>query len=101
MGDQTKWSERVGQWAEDRNIIGGSTAQHQLGKLIEEVGELATALANQSYRELEDAIGDCAVVLCVISRQSGLDFDECLEAAWEEIKDRKGRLVDGQFVKEG
>lgn len=33
---------------------------------------------------------------------AGLDFDDCCESAWNEIKDRKGRMVaGGAFVKEG
>ena len=30
----------------------------------------------------------------------GYDFDECFELAYQEIKDRKGRWIDGSFVKE-
>lgn len=94
------WSKRIEQWANDRNLIEGSTPCHQLGKLIEEVSELVTAEANKDREEIEDAIGDCAVVLTIIAAMHGLCFDDCLEAAWDQIKDRKGRLVDGQFVKE-
>nr|DAX26519.1 MAG TPA: NTP-PPase-like protein [Caudoviricetes sp.]DAY15818.1 MAG TPA: NTP-PPase-like protein [Caudoviricetes sp.] len=30
-----------------------------------------------------------------------VDFESCVQAAWDEIKDRKGRMIDGVFVKEG
>ena len=94
------WEDRVGGWADARNLIKGSTPAHQLGKLIEEVGELAAGIANKSGDEISDAIGDCNVVLCIIAKQCGLTLSECQEAAWEQIKDRKGRMVDGVFVKE-
>jgi hypothetical protein len=69
-------------------------------KLVEEIGELATAIQKKDRLGQIDAIGDCAVVLCIIAAQLGLGFDDCQEAAWSEIKDRKGRLVDGVFVKQ-
>ena len=95
-----KWEGLVGGWADERNLIKGSTPAHQLGKLIEEVGELAAAIANKNGDEISDAIGDCTVVLCIIAEQCGLTLSQCQEAAWEQIKDRKGRMVDGVFVKE-
>jgi NTP pyrophosphatase (non-canonical NTP hydrolase) len=94
------WSDRVTQWAIDRNIIGGTTAKDQFGKLKEEVEELRDAIYSDNIRETIDAIGDCSVVLTVIAAQYGLTLEQCQEAAWEEIKDRKGRLVNGTFVKE-
>jgi hypothetical protein len=30
----------------------------------------------------------------------GLDFVGCVESAYNVIKDRKGKLIDGKFVKE-
>jgi NTP pyrophosphatase (non-canonical NTP hydrolase) len=95
------WEDRVSGWGSDRNLIEGSTPAHQLGKLLEECGELAAAIANKNGDDATDAIGDISVVLCVIANQLGLRYSECQEAAWEEIKDRKGRMVDGVFVKEG
>ena len=35
-----------------------------------------------------------------ISKSLSYDFDECFELAYQEIKDRKGRWIDGTFVKE-
>ena len=37
--------------------------------------------------------------LFVISINDDLDFDDCLQMAWDEIKDRKGLMVDGLYVK--
>ena len=35
-----------------------------------------------------------------ISKSLGYNFEECFELAYQEIKDRKGRWIDGTFVKE-
>lgn len=88
------------QWAKDRNIIGGTTAFDQYGKLGEEVCELFEAMEERDLPDIADAIGDCSVVLAIIAEQYGLAFEQCQEAAWEQIKDRKGKIVNGVFVKE-
>ena len=94
------WSDRVTQWAIDRNIIPGSTADRQFFKLVEEVGELAVGLQKRDRKLIRDSLGDIGVMVNNIAELSEMTFDECLEAAWEEIKDRKGRIVNGTFVKE-
>ena len=96
------WKERIKQWAVsgDRNLIEGSTTGKQMDKLCEEVDELRDGLLNQNTDDIKDAIGDIQVVLAVMCAQLGLDIDECREIAWEQIKDRKGKMVDGVFVKE-
>ena len=94
------WKERIRQWAADRNLIEGSTPTKQFVKLIEEVGELARAIQLGYQVDTKDAIGDIQVVLAVMCAQLNIDIDECREIAWEEIKDRKGKMVDGLFVKE-
>ncbi len=94
------WADRVTQWAIDRNIIGGTTPKDQFGKLKEEIDELYGAICENNLPETIDAIGDCSVVLAIIAAQYGLTLEQCQEAAWEEIKDRKGRIINGAFVKE-
>lgn len=94
------WQTRVENWAEERNLIQGSAASLQLAKLLEEVGELATAIAIGDISGALDGIGDACVVLTIMAKQLGSGLDECQEMAWEEIKDRKGYLLDGVFVKE-
>lgn len=94
------WAERVTQWAIDRNIIPGSTAERQFLKLAEEVGELSEALQNKDRKKIMDAIGDIAVTANNIAELSEMTYEECCEAAWEQIKDRTGKLVNGVFVKE-
>ena len=92
---------QIVQWAHDRNLIHGSTATAQMVKLMEEAGELAGGIAKDKPDVIADSIGDCAVVLIILAEQCGLDFADCVAQAYDEIKDRKGRMVDGFFVKEG
>ena len=94
------WKERVTEWAEDRNLIVGSTPVLQMTKLLEEVYELSEGLLRNDTAEICDAIGDIQVVLAVMCAQLGQDIDVCREMAYEQIKDRKGKMVDGVFVKE-
>lgn len=90
----------IRKWASERNIIQGATMQAQFVKLIEEIGELAHGIAKGRPDEVEDGIGDAVVVLTILAAQHGVDIEHCIEVAWNEIKDRKGRMVNGTFVKE-
>ena len=87
-------------WAWDRNLIDGSTPDAQLLKLMEEVGELAGGVCKDKADVIKDSIGDVFVVLTIITAQMGWSIEECVQAAYDEIKDRKGKMVDGIFVKE-
>jgi NTP pyrophosphatase (non-canonical NTP hydrolase) len=87
-------------WAEARNLVEGATRQAQMLKLIEEVGELAHGIARGKEDEVKDAIGDCVVVLTILAAQSGLVLEDCIDSAYNEIKDRKGKMVNGIFVKD-
>lgn len=92
--------QRIREWAEDRNLIAGATSQSQMVKLVEELGELAGALARGKRDGVIDGIGDAVVVLTILAAQQSLRIEDCIYSAWTEIKDRKGRMVDGIFVKE-
>lgn len=87
-------------WAAARNLIQGSSPDRQIEKLREEMDELHQAIVNQDHVEYIDAIGDCVVVLTIMAAQRGLNIEDCIAAAYDEIKDRKGRMIDGVFVKE-
>ena len=69
-------------------------------KVMEEVGELAGSLAKNKRDETIDAIGDSLATIIILSAQLGLDPTECLQTAYNEIAERKGKTVDGVFVKE-
>lgn len=92
------WAERIKQWHHDRNLIDGATDKDQVCKLIQEVGELSDNVCKG--KDIRDDIGDCIVVLINIAERNNLSLTECLEQAYNDIKDRRGRMVDGVFVKE-
>jgi len=92
--------EDIRHWGKARNLIEGSTPEKQFVKLMEELGELAHGMAKGRIAEISDGIGDAVVVLTLLAEQHGLSIEECIEAAWNEIKDRKGRMINGIFVKE-
>lgn len=92
--------EKVEKWAEDRNIIGGAQPKDQILKLIEELGEMCGAIARDQKTKQVDGVGDALVVLIILSRQLGFSAEVALSFAYEEIKDRKGKMVDGIFIKE-
>lgn len=94
------YADLIRQWAEDRNLIKGSDLKSQFVKLIEEAGELANAIAKKNDIEFADAIGDMVVVLTIMAAQNGMMIEDCIDNAWQEIKDRKGKMVDGIFLKD-
>ena len=94
------YAERIRQWAHDRNLLTGSDPKSQFVKLMEEAGELAAAIARGDQNEFEDALGDMFVVMTILAAQTGADIEECIAAAWNEIKDRKGNMIDGIFVRD-
>jgi hypothetical protein len=85
-------------WHHARNLIEGSTDKDQFCKLLQEVGELSESICKG--KDVADDIGDIIVVLINIAERNALDITDCLIVAWEDIKFRKGRMVDGVFVKE-
>lgn len=152
--------KKIENWAEERNLIKGSTPQKQFIKLMEEFGELCSGVAKNKPDVIKDSIGDCFVVTVILKCQFktnlfirpssfyknldvslilarvaryavlipgndlteqekleiicgivrnlinisillDVDFESCVQADWDEIKDRKGRMIDGVFVKEG
>lgn len=98
---------RVENWGEERGLLNVEKftqdlidTNAQTLKLMEEVGELAKAVAYRDEQSLKDGIGDCAVVLIILAAQYGLTFEQCLDHAWDEIKERTGKLEDGLFKKD-
>lgn len=88
-------------WAEARRIIPNSTPLAQAIKTTEEVAELLKALSKGDMAEARDAYGDILVTLIIGAALADVDLVDCLEQAYDVIKDRKGYLTkDGIFVKE-
>lgn len=88
----------VADWHEDRNLIEGSTDAAQMHKLLEEVNELDQDV-HDGY-DLRDEMGDVLVVLINIATRNGFTLRQALEVSYKKIKDRKGKMRNGIFVKE-
>ena len=87
-------------WAAERGIYEKGNAHTQYVKLQEEAGELAKALLNKDKPEIKDAVGDMVVVLTNLAYLEGVTIEECIESAYAEIANRKGKMINGTFVKE-
>tara|TARA_R110002012_G_scaffold217632_1_gene388868 strand:- start:60 stop:380 length:321 start_codon:yes stop_codon:yes gene_type:complete len=90
--------EKCSKWSRARNIIKGSTKKDQLAKLIQEVGELSDNICKG--KPYKDDIGDCFVVLNNLALQGEYTFAECAEHSYNDIKNRRGVMRDGIFIKE-
>lgn len=91
----------VEEWAIDRGILSGATPKDQLLKLVEEVGELVNAVnKGKPKSEIESELGDCLVVLTLLANLEYTSIQACLTKAYEKISKRKGKMIDGVFVKE-
>lgn len=89
----------VEEWAKEKHLD-KAEPEKQMLKVIEEVGEVGAALARNNKNDLRDGIGDVVVTLVILAMQNDMDLYECLNQAYNEIKDRKGKNVNGVFVKE-
>jgi len=86
-------------WSSDRGIFVNGTVQSQALKLVSEIGELADNVAKQ--RDIQDDIGDCIVVLNNLAIMNDTTLADCLEVAYNDIKDRRGYLNGaGVFIKD-
>lgn len=94
-------AHRVEQWAKERGLDNPDNSTAQALKLFEEAGELAQAHLKEREADGKDAVGDILVVLTIYCQQKGWSIAECFELAYNEIKNRKGKMVNGSFVKEG
>ncbi|ACZ64041.1 MazG-like pyrophosphatase [Enterococcus phage phiFL3A] len=89
----------VEEWAKEKHLD-KAEPEKQMLKVIDEVGEVGAALARNNKNDLRDGIGDVVVTLVILAMQNDMDLYECLNQAYNEIKDRKGKNVNGVFVKE-
>ena len=100
--------QSIRNWAEKRGIYEKGDPKTQYLKLQEECGELAQALLKDKPREIIDALGDIVVVLVnlteLISNDNamltGITLESCVNMAYEEIRNRKGKMENGTFIKE-
>lgn len=91
--------ELVEKWSINKNLHKAESSKQML-KVVEEVGEVASALARNDMDMLEDGIGDVIVTLIILAQQNGMSLENCLDTAYFEIKGRKGKMINGVFVKE-
>ncbi len=87
-------------WAKQRGLYDAGNPHTQYVKLQEEAGELAQAILKQDKPEIQDAIGDMVVVLTNLAHLEGFTIEDCIDAAYTEIATRKGKMVNGTFVKD-
>ena len=92
--------DNIRAWAQVRGIYDEGNTIVQYVKLQEEAGELAKALLDSNHDEVIDAIGDMIVVLTNLAHMEGLKIENCIDSAYNEIKNRKGEMINGTFVKD-
>lgn len=113
--------EKVLDWAKNKDLLHEENAEKQFLKFMEEVFEfrdewlLCVHEYNKcSYGEADNdpevielrhnmklEMGDIFVTLLILCDQLNLDPVDCLGRAYEKIKDRKGKTINGVFIKEG
>ena len=91
--------KQVEQWSIDKNLHNGNPDRQAL-KFYEEAGEVGAALSRNKLDDLKDGIGDTVVTLIILAQQHGWSLQECLQYAYDEISKRKGRTINGTFIKE-
>jgi len=96
----TNYFPLIRDWAKDRGIYDKGNSHTQYVKLMEEAGELAEALLKKDRYEIKDAIGDMVVVLTNLAVLEGMQIESCIESAYNEIANRKGKMENGTFVKQ-
>ena len=90
----------IREWADERGLYENGDTKTQALKLVEEVGETCRAILKEDNDEIIDGIGDCVVVLVNLAELHGVSIEYCINAAYQEIKGRKGKMVNGTYKKD-
>ena len=90
----------IRKWASDRGLYKKGDPKTQALKLVEEVGETCRAILKGNQSDIEDGIGDAVVVLTNLAHLCDTDIEHCIESAYNEIKDRTGKMDNGTFKKD-
>jgi NTP pyrophosphatase (non-canonical NTP hydrolase) len=90
---------KVFNWFDEKELIKSENAPKQFMKVAEELGELSSAIIKKDRDKEIDAFGDLIITILGLSYMRDLDLLSCLETAWNEIKERKGKVIDGSFIK--
>lgn len=102
QNNEPTFDELIGnvyQWAKEKDLLKPENAPKQFMKCIEEFGETASAINKRHYDQIKDGVGDTFVTVIILCLQLGLTPQEALASAWDEIKNRKGKTINGVFVK--
>ena len=92
--------DKIRLWAEDRGLYHKGDPKTQTLKLMEEAGEICRAVLKKDEPEIIDGIGDCVVVLTNLAHLCGTSIEKCIDAAYDEIKNRTGKMSNGTFKKD-
>lgn len=92
--------EPVRKWAKERDIFTEGTVEGQFDKLKEEVKEVREAIDSGVDYDFIDAIGDTIISAINLAKIKGYNAEYCVNIAYDNIKDRKGKMIKGTFVKE-
>ena len=90
--------EKIEQWAKDKELDTADSSKQML-KVMEELGEVAAAIVRSDRAPLRDGIGDTVVTLIILAMQNDMNLYECVNCAYDEIKNRTGEMINGSFVK--
>ena len=96
---QASHFDLIREWAEEKGIYESGDSKTQYVKLMEEAGEVGRAILKDDDDEIKDGIGDMVVVLTNLAELNGLTIEECIESAYDVISKRKGKMVNGTYVK--
>jgi NTP pyrophosphatase (non-canonical NTP hydrolase) len=87
-------------WAKARKLDSPDNKFQQLAKVMEEVGELSSAILKRDISETIDALGDTYITLVILANQMGYSLEDCAKRAFKVIEYRKGKTENGTFIKE-
>jgi len=90
--------EKVEAWAIDKGIDKSENWSKQYVKVVEELGELGSAMLKNKEAEEVDGFGDVLVTLIILALQRDIDLERALKVAYNEISGRTGQTVGGVFI---
>ena len=92
--------DKIRMWANDRGLYSAGDTKTQTLKLMEEAGEICRAVLKVDKQATMDGIGDCVVVLTNLAELAGTSIEDCIDLAYDEIKNRTGKMSNGTFKKD-
>ena len=94
-----EFDNKIEEWAKQRGLLSVENVPKQIMKTNEEFGELNSAILRKQKLNTIDGLGDTLVCLFILAKQLGFTVEECVTHAYDEIKDREGRTIEGNFIK--